>query len=316
MTLPTLDIIIVNWNAGDQLRSCLQSIRSASHTGFALQRVILVDNASSDGSIASGENVDLPLDIVRNPSNVGFGAACNQALEGLDSDYVLFLNPDVILQNNSLDGPIAAMETKLQDRYGICGIQLLGDGDRVSRTCARFPTPGMFVNNMLGLDRLAPGLFKSHVMTDWDHAGNHLVDHVMGAFYLVRTSLVRQLGGFDERFFVYLEDLDFSLRAAQAGWRSYYLADVCAFHKGGGTSDQIKGQRMFYSLRSRILYGFKHFGRVRATGLLAGTLVLEPLVRLVGAIVRLSWRTVGEILKGYVLLYRAIPRILRTARDS
>jgi len=316
VSTPTLNIVIINWNAGDQLRSCLESIRAAGHNSFRLLRVILIDNASTDGSLRAAENVELPLDIVVNPSNVGFGAACNQALSRIDSDYVLFLNPDMILQGDSLDKPVAEMESTLQDRYGICGIQLVSDHDRVERTCARFPTPGLFLNNVLGLDRVAPGLFKSHVMAEWDHTESRAVDHVMGAFYLVRTSIVRQLGGFDERFFVYLEDLDFSLRAEQGGWRSYYLTDTRAYHRGGGTSERIKGTRLFYSLRSRILYAFKHFGRAAAVLHLAGTLVLEPLVRLIAAILRLSWRTVGEILKGYALLYRDIPRILRTTRDS
>ncbi len=96
-------------------------------------------------------------------------------------------------------------------------------------------------------------------MLDWDHRQNREVDHAMGSFFLVRNILFKKLQGFDERYFVYLEDLDFSLRAKQAGFVSYYFTDAAAYHKGGGTSEQIKARRLFYSLHSRILYWYKHF---------------------------------------------------------
>jgi hypothetical protein len=169
---------------------------------------------------------------------------------------------------------------------------------------------------MAGLDKLGPRLFRTHFVTDWDHDEDRTVDHVMGAFYLVRGSLFAQLGGFDERFFVYLEDLDFSYRAHQAGWSSYYLASARAYHRSGGTSQQVRARRMFYALRSRILYGYKHFNRWQAGGLMAGTLLLEPLIRLLHAASRLSWRTIREVLRAYSLLYADAARIFRTAHKT
>jgi GT2 family glycosyltransferase len=144
-------------------------------------------------------------------------------------------------------------------------------------------------------------------MTAWDHAENRQVDHVIGAFFLVRRSLFESLGGFDTRFFVYLEDVDFSLRASHAGWSSFYLAEAQAYHKGGGTSEQVKATRLFYALRSRILYGYKHFRWTAATGILLTTLLLEPFVRLGFAIMRGTMTEVRETLQAYCLLWSTFP---------
>jgi len=257
----SIDIVIVNWNAGPQLRDCLDSIIVADRDGLEIKRVVLVDNASSDGSSDGLQAYRFPLTVIRNTKNRGFGAACNQGAKDSCSDYLLFLNPDTRLFSDSLSKPLAFMEQADNQNIGIAGIQLVDNNSSVSRTCSRFP--------------------PSYFLIDWDHEDSRLVDHVIGAFFLVRRSLFNIMNGFDERFFVYLEDLDFSLRARKSGWRSYYLAEVQAFHKGGGTSENIKATRLFYALRSRILYGYKHFGWWAGTGLMGGTLFLEFLSRFV-----------------------------------
>jgi GT2 family glycosyltransferase len=145
-------------------------------------------------------------------------------------------------------------------------------------------------------------------MAEWDHKQTRPVDHVIGAFFLVRRELFEALEGFDERFFVYLEDLDFSYRAYQSGWRSVYLGDVQAFHAGGGTSNQIKARRLFYSLRSRLLYSFKHFSWIGASAVLIATLLVEPLSRSVLALLRRSWPGLKETWAAYGMLWQWLPR--------
>ncbi|MDZ4042088.1 MAG: glycosyltransferase family 2 protein [Eubacteriales bacterium] len=310
---PSLAIIIVNWNAGQQLRECLESLITASWDRFELSLVVVVDNASCDGSVEGLASLGLPIIIIRNTENRGFAAACNQGARGSKANYLLFLNPDTRLFENSLAKPLSFMERPNNQHIGIVGIQLVdGNGD-VSRTCSRFPTPGQFFSKMLGLDRLFPSFFPSHFMFEWDHADSRYVEQVMGAFFLVRRSLFETLGGFDERFFVYFEEVDFSLRSRQAGWNSFYLAEAQAYHKGGGTSEKVKALRLFYSLRSRILYSYKHFGWVAATGLMLGTLFLEPWTRLALGLVRRSGKEIIETLKGYYMLWVAVPVLLKTA---
>jgi len=315
-SIPQLDIIIVNWNSGEQLRQCLASIASANQSSFTLSHVCVVDNASQDNSLDGIEQCGLPLQIIRNKQNQGFAAACNQGARESQADYILFLNPDVRLFKNSLTIPITFMEKPENKKVGIVGIQLLDDTGNVAPTCARFPTPGRFFAKMLGLDRLFPRWFPSHFMVEWNHRESREVDQVMGAFFLVRRSLFEALDGFDERFFVYFEDLDFSLRAKQGGWRSFYLAEAQAYHKGGGTSEQIKAARLFYSLRSRILYDYKHFNWWSATGVAIGTLFLEPFTRLVWATVRGSLQEIVDTIKGYLMLWKETPRMIKLAWEQ
>ena len=148
-------------------------------------------------------------------------------------------------------------------------------------------------------------------MSEWDHATNRDVDQVIGAFFLIRRTVFEALNGFDERFFVYFEEVDVSYRARQAGWRSVYLATARAFHAGGGTSQQVKAARLFYSLRSRLLYGFKHFSRLRAWALVGVTLLVEPISRLVFSAIRGGREDVLNTLRAYGMLWRALPSILK-----
>jgi N-acetylglucosaminyl-diphospho-decaprenol L-rhamnosyltransferase len=138
----------------------------------------------------------------------------------------------------------------------------------------------------------------------------------MGAFFLIRRSLFEELDGFDEQFFVYLEDVDLSLRAHRAGWRSFYLADAKAYHKRGGTSERVKPLRLFYSFRSRILYAYKHFGPASATSLTLATLFLEPRTRSLWSLLRLAFRELSETLQAYSLLWREMPQLIRILRHD
>ena len=307
----TLDICIVNWNAGAQLRECLESIRAAAKDGFVLNRVVVVDNASVDGSLEALECAGIPLELMRNAENRGFGAACNQGVEGSGAEYLLFLNPDTRLFENSLSVPIRYMGMPGNSKTAVCGIQLIEDDGSIGRTCARFPRPRHFLAKATGLDRIAPRLFKSHVMTEWDHAASRRVDHVIGAFYLIRREVFEKLGGFDGRFFLYLEDLDLSSRVCGHGRHIMYLADAQAYHKGGGVSDQAKAARLFYSVRSRILYGFKHFSILSAALLFAVSMLIEPLARLVRAALRGSGKEAKETAQGYWMLAKDMPRIVK-----
>ena len=301
-----LSIIIVNWNSGSLLRKCLSSIGHAKRDGLILIDVIIVDNASTDDSLDGIIQPGVPVRIVRNKANLGFAVACNQGAELSQSHYLLFLNPDTQLFENSLSVPLAFLKHRDNYNVGICGIQLVNEKYQVARSCAHFPSVRRFACQALGLNRL-PLLRATGVhMIHWDHATTRDVDHVIGAFFLVRRTVFDALGGFDERFFVYLEDLDFSLRAHQAGWRSVYLIETQAVHTGGGASHQVKALRLFYSLRSRLQYGFKHFSSFEAGFLLFLTLALEPLARLIFVFLRGTRRDAWNTLKGYTLLAKRL----------
>jgi GT2 family glycosyltransferase len=197
------------------------------------------------------------------------------------------------------------MDAPENAQVGICGVQLVNETGETERSCARFPAPGRLVAQSIGLDRLFKGL--SYSMINWVHDSNREVDQVMGAYFLVRKALFDKLGGFDERFFLYFEEVDFSYRAAQSGWKSIYLADVQAFHKGGGTSDQIKARRLFYILRSRLLYADKHFSLLGYLVVFVSTVLIEPLSRSALALGKRSWSELKETWQAYAMLWRWFP---------
>lgn len=269
-----------------------------------LERVVVVDNKSSDGSLACLDGCDLPHDLLINDSNRGFAAACNQGALGSRADYLLFLNPDTWLGPRSLAVPIAFMEAPGNEKVGICGIQLLNSGFRVSCSCSRFPSFRMLIGKSSGLHRLFPGLFPDTLMTEWDHLNSARVDQVIGAFFLVRRSLFERLGGFDERFFVYYEEVDFSLRARKEGWISYFIAEAQAYHRGQGTTERAKGHRLFCSVRSRILYVRKHLDKPAAMVVILVSLFWEPIARIVGALFQAAPGTIRDTVRGYLELWK------------
>jgi hypothetical protein len=304
----SVDIVIVNWNAGEFLANCVRSIPLAAHDGVRVDRVVVVDNASTDGSADALDSVGLRLTVIRNAENRGFAAACNQGAAGSAADYVLFLNPDTELHAQSLTSPCDFLDAPTNADVGIVGIQLLDPNGRIARSSSRFPTPARLFAQMTGLSRLVPSAGSS--MTDWDHGETRDVDQVIGAFFFVRTTVFRELGGFDERFFVYFEELDFSLRARARGFRSVYLSDAQAYHRGCGTTDQVKAYRLFLNLRSRLLYARKHFSASGALAVTAGTFVVEPWARATLHLLRREPRDLAELTRGYAMLLRALPEIV------
>jgi N-acetylglucosaminyl-diphospho-decaprenol L-rhamnosyltransferase len=305
-----LDVVIVNWNAGAQLLDCLVSVEALlPGSVYKLSNCIVVDNASSDSSADKLVGFSFDPVVIRNHENKGFAAACNQGARIGESKYILFLNPDIKLFSDSLTKATFFGEQSQNEQIGILGIQLIDDTGIVQRNAARFPTPWSLSYQMIGLDRLWPARFPPYVMTDWNHQENREVDQVQGAFFLVRRRVFEELGGFDERFFMYHEDVDFSFRARLAGWKSYYLADVQAFHRGGGTSDQIKARRLFYWMTSRLQYVAKHFGVPAALKILIGSLLLEFWARVVGNLINLSGRHLIETIQAYVMLISTLPKL-------
>lgn len=303
-----LSIIIVNWNAGSQLRACIASIAQAGGRMSQPCQVVVVDNASADDSLLGIDQFGMSIRLIVNPNNRGFSAACNQGVREADGDYLLFLNPDTHLFGDSLTEPLKFMERPENATVGICGIRLVDESGNTSTCAARFPTLRVLAGTILGLARYFPGSFPQHFMMPEELNGSQVVDQVIGAFFLIRREVFIRCNGFDERFFVYFEEVDLSLRAKQLGYASYFLSDVAAFHKGGGCSEQVKAARLFYSLRSRVLYAQKHYSAAELLGL--GVLMaIEFPLRVGRSLIRISkadlfntlmayWQLAGYFLRG------------------
>lgn len=308
MNTPTLDIIIVNWNTGRALQKCLISIAQCQRKSFKLAQVIVVDNASTDGSANLLAERGLPLVLLKNDRNLGFAAACNQGARHSHTDYLLFLNPDTVLFPDSLQIAIDFLEMQENTLYGICGGCALHENGQPAISAARFPTLKTYVGKTTGLSFLFPTLFPPHMLGQKDCRNSRCVDQVIGAFFFLRRTLFEKLGGFDERFFLYFEEVDFSFRAKLNGSYSFLLPDLQYIHTGWVSSRQVKARRLYYFLKSRFLYTRKHYGQREAAMVLLLTWTLELASRIITALIKGSLSIVGEIIQAYALLFSDLIR--------
>ena len=304
-----LDVIIVNWNSGNHLHDCLMSIDAP------VKSVIIVDNGSVDDSLDQARTFSkkLPIKIVESGENLGFGKACNLGVSHSKARNILFLNPDMILGEGAL---AHAYDTFIHRKdVNILGIQLRDKHGNISRSCANFPRSYRIISQILGWDRIIPAAPR-HFMSNWDHKTSRFVPQVMGAFFMTTRLTFDQMGGFDERFFMYYEEVDFAYRGHLQGLRSYFLADVFAYHIGGGSSSKVKDKRLYYSLRSRIQYAFKHFGCWDAFLVTFFTLFVEPFTRTAHVMLSFESKSLKMIWRGYKMLFGDITKILKHASTS
>jgi N-acetylglucosaminyl-diphospho-decaprenol L-rhamnosyltransferase len=296
---PSVHIIVVNWNTGDCLRSCLSSIAFADREGVSISRVTVVDNASRDGSADGLQDLPLPLEVLRNNHNVGFAAACNQGAAGSTADHLLFLNPDTRLFPDTLTVTTRFMESERAAGVGICGVSVVDGAGRPTISCSRFPTLRVMLGKLTRLHRVAPSVFPSHHLSPAELRQSRFVDQVIGAFYLVRRELFQRLGGFDTRFFLYFEEVDLALRASRRGARSYFLREAQVLHAENVSTSRAPAARLYHSLRSRFLFAYTYWPRWQAHALVALTLTVELTGRLAGAAFSRDGLRLRETLSAY-----------------
>lgn len=300
--IASIHIIIVNWNTGRYLRDCLASIASSEDAEAMVARVTVIDNASSDDSARGLDDLKLPLEVIRNGRNIGFAAGCNQGAADSTSDYLLFLNPDTRLSPDALTTVRRFMQSEEAAQIGICGVQMVDESGRTDISCARFPSPRVLVGEALGLHLVLPRLFPRHQLIAAELRESRVVDQVIGAFFFVRRALFTELDGFDERYFMYFEEVDFALRARRRGARSYFLREASVFHAGNVSSNQVRGTRLYHSLRSRLVFAYQHWPRRQADLLAVLTFAVELPARLTKAAVRGSRSDISATFSGYRLL--------------
>jgi N-acetylglucosaminyl-diphospho-decaprenol L-rhamnosyltransferase len=207
---PAVDVVVVNWNTGDCLRSCLAAL-AASTGPVRFGRVVVVDNASSDGSAdlpprfepttdrPAGGAGTLPVTVLHNQANWGFAAACNQGARLGAAPYLLLLNPDTVVRPDAVAAAVEFLESDAATGVGICGGAVSRPDGAPGVSASRFPTLGNVAAGIARLDRLAPRLFPPRHLTPAELAASRPVDQVIGAFFLVRRALWDRLGGLDER---------------------------------------------------------------------------------------------------------------------
>ncbi len=282
-----LSIIIVSWNTRDLLATCLESIFHSlslgqqEGSGELPTEVIVVDNGSTDGTVEMLRRDYPGVRLVENRENVGFARANNQGIALSRGRYVLWLNTDAFVRGPALVRLVRFMEE--HPEAGAAGPRLyFGDGT-LQHSCSSFPTLTTELYGAVGLDRLFPRsrTFGKYRMTYWDMRDVRAVDVVMGACLMARREALQQVGGLDERFFMYSEEVDWCYRVRQAGWRIYFVPDTEVIHLWGGTSRTLPVQTVVQLYHSRLLFFRKHYG-LAATTAYKAVLALACAVRLAG----------------------------------
>lgn len=274
-----LSIIIVSWNAKKYLKKCVDSI--VNETGQYVKEIIVVDNASTDGSAELIRENYKQVTLICNDANLGFAKANNIGIKQSRGRYVLFINSDVEVLGGCIEKMVPYMEQHPQ--IGMLGPQILDASGNIQRSCMGFPTLWNTFCRALALDSNFPvvKLFGGSLMTFWQHNTIRDVDVINGCFWMVRREAWTQVGLLDERFFIYAEDKDWCKRFWDAGWKVVYYPLAQSVHFGGASSSQAPIRFSLEMHRANLQFWRKHHGRPAQAGFLFIT-GLHHLIRLTG----------------------------------
>ena len=254
-----VSIIIVNWNTKGLLRDCLSSVYE--HSGDIDYEIIVIDNASTDGSADMVKNDFQQVILIENSDNRGFAAANNQGIAVAKGRYVLLLNSDTVVLDNAIANTVRFADENPQ--AAVTGCKVLNPDRTLQRTCFMFPSVLNMLLSSTYLYKLFPKsrFFGREQMTFWDRSDVRPVDVVTGCFMLVRREAIEQVGMMDEQFFMYGEETDWCYRFREKGWEVMFapVGDIIHF---GGQSTAQKPVAMIVQLRLSILkFMKKHHSR-------------------------------------------------------
>ena len=294
-----LTVVIVNYRVKYLLEQTLRSVEQAMQ-GIAGE-VIVVDNLSGDDSIAFSRALHPQVTFIENQENVGFARANNQAIMQARGEFTLILNPDTIITPRCLHEGIDWMRT--HPKCGAIGARMMdGNGVFLPESKRSFPTPWVSFCKIFGLSKLFPQspLFARYHLRYLSDLEPQCIDILSGAYMLCRTNVLQQLGGFDEDFFMYGEDIDLSYRIVKAGYENWMLPTPMVHYKGESThKDSMRYVRVFYD--AMLIFYRKHFPRFNV--------IFYPFVKL-GVLIRAGMAMAKRLFK------RLIPTRSKPASES
>jgi N-acetylglucosaminyl-diphospho-decaprenol L-rhamnosyltransferase len=262
-----VSVVVVNYNTAHLLDRMFAALEAAR--GQLNVQVIVLDNASRDNSLEILRKRCRGVELIENPTNLGFGRANNLALPRARGRYVLLLNADALVASDTLQKTVDFMDA--HPECGVLGVKLVGPDGKLQPSCRYFPTPWNVFLAATGLKRFFPTTRLVDDMS-WDHASVRECDWVPGCYYLVRRDVIGRVGLFDPRYFLYYEEVDHCRAVRKAGWSVVYYPFTQVVHIGGesaaseGPLTQSGRQISPLQIESQLLYFRKHYG---VTGVLA-----------------------------------------------
>ena len=258
-----LSIIVVNYNVEYFLDQCLHSVKSAINN-LACE-VIIVDNASIDGSLEMIHSKYDDFKLLENKINVGFSKANNQAIKKAEGEYILLLNPDTIVAEDSFDRVISFMD-KTPDAGGL-GVKMIdGKGNFLPESKRGLPSPMVAFYKISGLSKLFPKSkrFGQYHLGHLPQNETNEIDILSGAFMLMRSKTLDEVGLLDEDFFMYGEDIDLSYRILKGGYKNYYYSETEIIHYKGESTKKSSVNYVFVFYKAMVIFAKKHFSSNRA----------------------------------------------------
>jgi GT2 family glycosyltransferase len=272
---PNVSVIIVTWNGKTYALECLESLRALKSK--LLLEVIVVDNASCDGTPKAIQEQHPEVSLFENKANLGFAKANNIGLAASSGKYIALVNSDVVVPPGCLERMVHFMDANPD--IGLLGPKMISPTGEVGASVYQLPTGWNYLCSALGLHLLFPNsqFFNGYLMTNYEYNKTEDVGVLTGWFWMVTRGALEQVGGLDERFFMYGEDLDWSYRFVKAGWRVVFFADSEALHYGAASSGQAPTRFYVEKVRANLQYFQKHSGLPGAVSFLFATGIHEIL---------------------------------------
>ncbi len=263
--LTDLSIIIVSWNVAELLKACLQSITQSPLGEYTLE-IIVVDSASTDNSVQMVQNQFPQAKLLPQNANLGFSRCNNIGMQAATGRYIFLLNPDTEIVDETLVQMIAYMDAN--PTVGILGPHTLNTDGTTQSTRRRFPTLAVGFIESTWLQHFAPkSLLDRYYAADVADDAVSDVDWVQGSALLARRDIYTQIGGLDEGYVMYSEEMDWCKRAKTAGWRVMYFGKADIVHHGGKSSEQVTARKHIHFQESKLRYFRKFHGLLPAQAL-------------------------------------------------
>jgi GT2 family glycosyltransferase len=256
-----LSIVIVNWNTTGLLKNCLRSIYACPPDGDF--EVIIVDNASKDFDSAAFTREFPDTHLIVNQDNAGYARGNNQGFEIAQGERILLLNPDTEVKEGSINTLLRFLDDH-SEAAGV-GCKLVRPDGRTDRSCRGFPSPVGVASEYLGLSKIFPGsrFFGSYRMTYFGYDRVSEVDQPMASCFMISRKALEDVGGLDEDFPLFFNDVDWCYRAKQKGWKIYFTPEAEVVHLGGASTKQVKNKAVVESHAALARFYEKHYkGRI------------------------------------------------------